>query len=360
MKKIAIITSLDYELFGDGTGLVEREQIIPTAHFANIYDLYGAKLTIMFEYGQYTAYSRYSDKNARLAEDNRRIEEQLISLVKRGHDVQLHYHAQWFNAVYKEQSESFEVDLRNIDISSLAYEDMLSVLKEGKAFLEALLTPYKSDYECIGFRTGSWAVRDENKLLTALKECGFKADSSVVANTKFESEQVNFEYMNCPHHYHYWYIDKLLSKEGSTKNFVEIPPYTKKNRFAFLKYFNAKHFLSKKIVSSFYTTKISEKNFSVFQKMKKIITRDYYMADFNTMTYKTLIQMVEEVLYDTKFSDEEYIPIMFIAHPKTTYNVDDLHLFFQYLEKKHGNKIEYWSYQQAIDYLVPQQYQDKN
>jgi len=355
MKKIAIITSLDYEIFGDGTGNVQREQIIPTEHIANIYDLYYAKLTVMFEYGQYVAYKKYADNNNQLLKDNQHIEKQLIDLVKKGHDVQLHYHAQWHNAIYDTQTNSFKIDLKHVDITSLKYEEIIQVLKEGKVFLEKLLKPYNPNYKCVGFRSGSWAVSDEAKLLSALKECGFKADSSVVPNVRFESEQVHFEYTNCPHHYHYWYTNGLLSQNGNlTRNnddFVEIPPYTKKNKCAFLKYLNPKYLLSKKIVSSFYTTKISEKNFSIFQKIKKVLTRNYYMADFNTMTYDTLLNMIEEVLNDNSF-DEEIIPVMFIAHPKTSYNIDDLHLMFCVLDEKYKNRVEYWTYQEAIEYLI--------
>lgn len=358
LRKVAIISSLDYELFGDGTGDVQREQIIPTAHISNIYDFYGAKLTIMFEYGQFLAYKRYADKNPRLGEDNQRIEDQLIFLVKRGHDVQLHYHAQWHNAKYDLTNDTFKVDLNYVDITSLEYKEIVTVLKEGKEFLEGLIRPYVSEYECIGFRTGSWAVEDEKKLFKALKESGFKADSSVVPNVKFESEQVNFEYTNCPHHFHYWYVEDTLSKKVTSSDFIEIPIYTKKHRFAFLKYLNPKYIFSRKIVSSFYTTKISEKNFSLFQKIKKIVTRDYYMADFNTMTYQTLIKMVEDVIEDSSFSEEDFVPIMFIAHSKTTYNVDDLHLMFTYLEEKYGRQIEYWGYQKAIEYLLAQNKQE--
>jgi len=352
MNKIAIISSLDYELFGDGTGNVQREQIIPTAHLVNIYDLYDAKLTILFEYGQYVAYEKYALTNPRLEEENEKIREQLISLVKRGHDVQLHYHAQWYTADYDDTNKKFNVDLDHVDISSLEYSEMIGVLKKGKSFLETLLRPHNADYRCIGFRAGSWAVKDEEKLLSALRECGFNADSSVVPNVKFESEQINFEYSDCPHHYHYWFAGKHLSKSANSSGFIEIPPYTKKNKFAFLKYFNAKYLLSKRIVSSFYVAKLCEQNFSIFRKIKKILFRDYYMADFNTMTYKTLLDMVEDVIKDKSFASEEIIPIMFIAHPKTSYNIDDLHLLFSKLKEKYGSNVEYWTYQDAIEYLV--------
>jgi len=352
MKKIALITSVDYELFGDGSGDVSREQIDRTCALKNIADRCGVKLTILFEYAQFLAYDKFSSQNQKFAEDNEKIKQQLILLVQDGHDVQLHYHAQWENATYDKVNDKFNVDIEHVDISSLAYETIVKRLKEGKIFLENLLKPYNSEYQCIGFRAGSWAVKDQEKLLCALKEAGFQSDTSVVPNTKFESEQVRFEYKNCPYQYHYWFVDKFLEQKSDVQNFVEIPIYTKKTSFAFLKYLNSKYFISRKIVSRLYKTKISEKNFSFFQKIKKIISRNYYMADLNTMSYKTLINMIEEVIHDTKFSSEKIIPLMLISHSKTSYAIDDLTLFFDYLKRKYPDTVEYWTYQKAISYLM--------
>lgn len=352
MNKISIITSVDYELFGDGSGDVQREQIQTTQSLINIADKYGVKLTIMFEYGQYLAYEKFSEYNAQLTKDNEKILQQLISLVKGGHDVQLHYHPQWENATYDLKKDRFDVNLETIDISSLNYDRIVSILKDGKKFLEKLLTPYNENYKCIGFRAGSWAVKNQKKVLKALMEAGFKSDSSVVPNVKFESEQVNFKYANCPYQYHFWYVDKCLTKQSLNKNFLEIPIYTKKNIFSLFKYINYKYFRSRKIVNQLYKVKISERNFSIFQKIVKVLLRDYYMADLNTMSAKTLIEMVEEGLFEKKFSEEELVPIMFICHSKTSYALDDLHVFYQYLRDNYKNNIEYSTYQDVIEKLV--------
>jgi len=357
MNKIAIITSLDYELFGDGTGSVEREQIFPTEHLKNIASLYGVKLTILFEYGQFKAFEDNKHLNKNLEASNNKIVNQLVDFIKNGHDVQFHYHAQWYKAQYNQTLQNFHVDLEHVDFSTLEYETMVAILKEGKKFLETLLTPIKNDYKCIGFRSGSWAVRNEEKLFKALKECGFHADSSVVPNTKFESEQVNFEYLDCPHNYKYWMVDRYISKQALVKktDFFEIPPYTIKHSLAFMKYINSKNILSKKIVSKFYTTKISEKNFSYVQKLKKILTRNYYMADINTMSYKTLIKMVDSVMNDDSIPKEDIIPLMFIGHPKVSYGCDDLHLLYSHLNNNYPDLIEYWTYQESIEYLLERQ-----
>jgi glycosyltransferase involved in cell wall biosynthesis len=354
-KKIGLITSLDYELFGDGTGIVEREQIFPTNHLKNIVSLYGAKLTILFEYGQFKAFEANKHINDVFEISNAKTMAQLVDLVKSGHDVQLHYHAQWYKALYNPNIQAFDVNLNHVDFTSLEYPTMVEILKEGKKFLEDLLIPVNSNYKCIGFRSGSWAVSDEPKLVKALKECGFHADSSVVPNAKFESEQVTFKYEKCPHNYKYWMVDNFISKQSNSlkTNFFEIPPYTIKTFFAFLKYFNSKYFLSKNIVQRLYSTKICERNFSIWKKLYKILSRDYYMADINTMSYQTLIAMVERAIYDMNTSEtDSIIPLMFIGHPKVSYGCDDLHLFYSYLNEHHPETVQYWTYQEAIEYLL--------
>lgn len=44
--KLQLIFTLDYEIFGDGSGSVNREQIIPTNQLLDIFDQYNAKLTL--------------------------------------------------------------------------------------------------------------------------------------------------------------------------------------------------------------------------------------------------------------------------------------------------------------------------
>ena len=50
---IPLILSLDYEIFGNGAGDVIRDVIEPTQRMLRICDRHGAKMTIMFEVGEY-------------------------------------------------------------------------------------------------------------------------------------------------------------------------------------------------------------------------------------------------------------------------------------------------------------------
>jgi hypothetical protein len=76
------------------------------------------------------------------------------------------------------------------------------------------------------------------------------------------------------------------------------------------------------------------------------------MADINTMSYTTLINMMEKVINDSHTSEDGIIPLMLIGNPKVIYGCDDLHLFYSYLNEHYPEAVQYWTYQEAIEYLL--------
>jgi len=100
-----------------------------------------------------------------------------------------------------------------------------------------------------------------------------------------------------------------------------------------------------------YPQKISEKNFSFYQKIKKILTRNYYMADLNTMSSRTLISMVERVIVNSAHT-QKTTPVMLIAHSKVSYGIDELHQFFSYLQQHHADQIEFWTLQDVASHCI--------
>ena len=337
--KLQLIFTLDYELFGDGSGSISHEQIKPTQQLLDIFDEYGAKLTLFFEYGQYLGYEKFASEENSFLEDNQLLCEQLKETIRRGHDVQFHYHPTWHNATYN--NGQFNLDMNLFDISNMESQEIDTIIGSGKSFLENLLKPVDSDYECNSFRAGAWSMKNSTKVLKIFQKHGFKCDTSVAPYAKFSSGYGEFDYSDALSSYLPWFIDidsNSLTKQSRKKEFLELPIYTKKSSLAFLKYLNGHYLKSKKIVSRFYKTKVSEKKMSKLDKVKKIVGRDYYMADFNTMSSQELYKMITEVIERHKGSDD-VIPLVLIGHSKSSYFNDELHLLFQKLEKL--DSIEY-------------------
>lgn len=348
--KLQLIFTLDYELFGDGTGSVLHEQIKPTNQLLDIFDEYGAKLSIFFEYGQYLGYEKFASSSNQFESDNRLIREQLIDTLKRKHDIQFHYHPTWYNATYS--NNKIELDTKMFDISDMKKEQIDKVVGSGKEFLEKLLKPIDSNYECNTFRAGAWSMRNSKKVLTIFKKHDFKCDTSVAPYAKFSSSYGAFDYSDAQSSYEPWFIDidsNSLTKHSSKKEFLELPIYTKKSSLAFLKYLNPHYLKSKKIISNFYKTKVSEAKMSKIDKIKKILGRNYYMADFNTMDSKSLYKMIKEVI-DVHKDSNRVIPLVLIGHSKSSYFNDELHLLFQKLEKLES--IEYKNISEVVKELT--------
>ena len=101
---IHLILSLDYEIFGSGSGDVRQDMIEPTRRLLTLCGRYSAKLSIMLEVGEYWAMKK-AEETGSLHLDyspSQQIEEQIQYAVRCGHDVQLHLHPWWIGATFED------------------------------------------------------------------------------------------------------------------------------------------------------------------------------------------------------------------------------------------------------------------
>lgn len=333
-KKLSLQLTLDYELFGDGTGDVNREQIIPTNNLMDICEQYGAKLTVYFEYGQYLAFEKFSNLNDNLKRANLAILTQLKDIIERGHDVQFHLHPTWLKATYNQVS-GFNLDKKSYDITSLSEENMVRILSQGKEFLESNLKKINPSYQCIAFRAGAWSAKDSKKLISALLKSGFLVDSTVAKGAHLKSDYGSFDFRKVSEKPSWFSNQDICVESNDNYSIFELPILTKQTKLAPLFYISQKRNFINSIVSHFYRTKVTDQGASLFTKLKKVVSRDFVLADFNFMPAKTLIKIIKDEV-DSFNAIEDLIPIILIGHSKTSYQNDDLHLFFRYLEKEYN------------------------
>jgi len=331
---LSLQLTLDYELFGDGTGDVYREQILPTNHLMDICELYGAKLTVYFEYGQYITFEKYSHINLEFKKANQAILNQLKQLVIRGHDVQFHLHPTWIGAAY-DLENGFSLKKELYDITFMSEEKMVKILKKGKSFLENNLKPINPSYQCIAFRAGAWSAIDSGKLISALLKSGYSVDSTVAKGAHLKSGYGCFDFREVSDKL-YWYVKEDICKESfDLDGIFELPILTSRTKLAPFYYISKKRRFINSIVSDFYKTKITDQGSSFFSKIRKILSRDYVLADFNFMPSKQLLKIIKKEV-DSAIITDNPLPITLIGHSKTSYENDDLHLFFRALEKKYN------------------------
>lgn len=225
MKKLLL--TLDYELFGDGSGDVFKHIVEPTNSILAVAERYGAKVTAFFEVVEYWRLKQEWESGNHMGYDRSPVEameEQVVDMIRRGHDVQLHLHPQWVDA--KWEDGRWIVDLGNWRLSDFNSPSMTlkQLVSRGKQTLEGIIQPYCPNYECYAIRAGGYNAQPSDTIVEVMRECGLKIDSSVVPGAKEQGVLSIYDYSRVPHNLGKWYVtDKLEEVSKKTTGIIELP-----------------------------------------------------------------------------------------------------------------------------------------
>lgn len=194
MKKIHVLLTFDYEIFGNGTGDIMGCLVNPTWNIANLLRKYNLRATFFVDvcllWALQDSYNRNTIK--KLGYDPlEQVEDQLSALLSEGHDIQLHAHPQFIGSSYNRSC--FDVNLDFWRIVDLPHEHdhggptIKRIISEGKSTLSDLCRKTSPDYRLVAFRAGGLCSRPEKLLLRTLREYEIGFDFSASYNFKCNS-----------------------------------------------------------------------------------------------------------------------------------------------------------------------------
>jgi len=353
MAKLGFILTTDYEIFGNGTGSVERCMLEPTRKMVTILEKYNAPLTIFLDVCEYWAFEAEYEKG-NLKEDRAgKIRQQLQELISRGHDVQLHAHPQWLD--YKLVEDGWLLNFNYWRTSSLPFSNNINqhlslnnLFNKGKVTLEEIVKPVNPKYKCNVFRAGAWSIQPEEEVLKALLENNFAVDSSVAKGMKFGDDFTFYDFTQAPD-LPSWKITERVDKQDAKGVLTEIPIFTAQvpllKRLQFLNQRrNNKHLLKPEGCEG---TAIATKGKSKFDKIRELLLKSRSMFNFSdAVSSEEMIYFANKAL--RKYSGaNKLIPIVAISHPKTFANEKELEKFMEWAAK--NEEIKFTNYQEFID-----------
>lgn len=317
---INIILTLDYELFGDGSGDVMQHIVKPTNELLTICNKSKVPLTIMFEVIEYLKFIEY---NSYLQKDlgyspYKEIKKQLQNAYKIGHDIQMHIHPQWVNAKY--ENKKWVMENPNLSITSFSSTKINNILKQGKNEIEKIIHEVDKEYECIALRLTNlpW-IQAPEKVVKEMKKNDIYIHS-LAATDKIDNG--------------YWYLDKKA-------NIIEMPILAKN-------VINIKKFTYKRIQSALYKRKFSKNtiamktkgknsNHNILKKISHFLFGKYLLKwDFCKQTSREMNNMLKYVENRNKTKE---LPLIMIGHSKDFFNTKELNKFFMQIKKSENNKI---------------------
>lgn len=364
---IHLIFSLDYEIFGNGSGDVRRDMIEPTHRLLDLCDKYQAKVTIMLEVGEYWAMKKAEQEGLLQLgySPSREIEEQVQYAAKNGHDVQLHLHPWWIGAELKNGKWQLNPHYRRIsDLpnGTGTENDQLSitgVLLQGKKTLEKIIKPVCADYKCFVYRAGSFWGQPSRVLIAGLKKAGLIADSSVV-NGLFETQVVPTDYRKAKSSIGYWWTtEEDISRSGKIgENIIEFPVYSHLRPYLWnFKWTKLQTTLKRRAaekndvhgLSMKQARQSTEPLSSVFRKLFSWYPLKY---DFCKLSDKDMIRWLKKAIKQSCYEKNDNTPVVMLGHCKDFWNDRNVENFLKYVKQECSENILFSTFSELTNTIL--------
>ena len=202
--KLYFVITDDWELRGNGSGDPRQIQFAPLRTFLRILGEHGIPGSINAEVMQQLTFRKYQTQYPELETLADEWDGILCEAVRAGHDVQLHVHSQWREAVYADGKWRLK---GNWSILDHPPEEAYAMISRCKAYLESLLGPVRPGYRCVAYRSGAWCIAPSDHMLPILSELGFVFDTSIVGGMRFNTRNLYLDYTACEESFVPFYPD---------------------------------------------------------------------------------------------------------------------------------------------------------
>ncbi|MGD1083244.1 MAG: hypothetical protein ABSA47_00680 [Verrucomicrobiota bacterium] len=218
-----VVLSVDYEIFGNGSGDVLQHIVQPAASMSRICRDHGAPLTVFFEAEEYHSFVEYQRPLTQALgyDPAQKMADQVAALAGQGHDFQLHLHPEWVGARFEQGRWLLHRDRRTVDDLFESQQETTRHIASRKQLLEDLMAVGGVHRKVATYRAGAFSAQPGAKLLAALVENGFLIDSSVVKG--LHGGPANLDYRQAPSAKGPWRVKDEVAREDSDGRVWEFP-----------------------------------------------------------------------------------------------------------------------------------------
>jgi len=354
---VYLVLSLDYEIFGNGSGDMRRDMVEPTNRLLTLCNKYGAKVSIMFEVGEYWAMKRAEEAGSLHLDysPSHEIEKQIKKAVECRHDVQLHLHPWWIGATFKDNNWQLNPDyFRITDLPhGMGSENnpfsILGVLRQGKNTLEAIINPTCPEYECLVYRAAMFWGQPSKELIMGMKRVGLVADSSVIKGLH-ETTLVPTDYRQAKSATGYWWtcVDDISQSGPTGENIIEFPVYSRMKPYVC-------NFRWTKLCATIKRRRVEradthshgmmgarQSTESLGQMLKKLGTLQPLKYDFCKLSATDMIRGLRRLTNDNQMARGDFgTPVVMLGHSKDFWNDRNLETFLRFIKKECGNRVRF-------------------
>lgn len=316
---IECIFTLDYEIFGDGSGSLREHIFNPAEKLKEIFLNFNVQFIPFIEVAELEMIERYrTDEAINLVLD------QIRNFYKEKFELGLHIHPQWYNADYC--NGKWQLDYSEYNLCILSQERIAEIIGRGIAYFQKILDA--PEYTPLSFRAGNWLLQPTQRISNVLAQNGIKIDSSVFKGGLQHRHRL--DYRRALRNGYSWKFNNDVNIPVPEGSLIELPIYTK--MVPPWKMLTAKRVSIQKKSISPTNRLIITKMFRLFDFFRFRLPLKF---DFCRMTIEELIDMMTLLIIDDQQSPQMIKPIVLIGHTKDLINLNDISSFLEFLINNH-------------------------
>lgn len=317
---IQCILTIDYEIFGNGTGSLRELVHRPAEQLKRLLEEWKAPLVVFAEAAEFEMIERQRSDDA--VED---VKRQLREFHDSGHEIALHLHPQWYNARF--ERGSWQLDYSEYNLCTLPRSRIESFVDRSLSYLRGVLGD--GTFTPTSFRAGNWLFQPTRTAASVLAEKGIQIDSSVFKGGR--QREHGLDYRPSVRNSFYWRISDDANVADPAGILLEVPTYTERVPFWRMA-------TGKRLGLQRQATSARRSPRQRFHRCLDILRPFYPLKlDFCRMTLSELTGMVRRVMDLDAQSRGSLKPLVAIGHTKDLYDLDTIRGFLRFL---HENEVE--------------------
>ena len=175
--KFHLILTLDYEIFGDGSGCLQHCLLDPTRACLEVIEAHDGCLSFFADALEFASFAQQHRRhpNTPVAAAYPAVARQLAAITDSRHNLQLHLHPQWQHARF--DGTGWRLDFAKWRIGDLNGADIRDCIRRGLDYLGQFAP--RPGQDLLAFRAGGWAIQPGGPVIEALAAAGLCIDSTV-------------------------------------------------------------------------------------------------------------------------------------------------------------------------------------
>ena len=329
---IECIFTLDYEIYGNGTGALRDSVYEPAERIRNIFKSWNARFVTFVEVAEFEKIESWGSDSAIDL-----VKRQIRDLYLEGFEVGLHLHPQWCNARY--ERGRWILDASEYNLCTLPPTRIVHIIQRSLDYMRYIVD--QSAFTPMSFRAGNWLFQPTKTAVGVLTENGIKVDSSLFKGGVQRNHAL--DYRPALRNGHCWQFNDDVNRSDPNGPCIEVPIHTEMVSFWRMS-------TSKRMTFSNSFGLTAQRARQKVNRALDFLRFRYPMKlDFCRMTLKELTSMVDNVIREDREEPAALKAIVAIGHTKDLRDPQTVDAFLSYL---HENGVAVSTFESAYPKLL--------